>query len=122
MKAAGAPATPRTIPTSPQPAGPGRPGRGPGRRAGLHRDHDRPAAIRGMEIAMEFLDALRRAVAGRRPDEVDRLHDEVERLYQQRRFPAATAVARRLLDLLKGVVGEHHADYATGLNNLAVIV
>jgi CHAT domain-containing protein/tetratricopeptide (TPR) repeat protein len=48
-------------------------------------------------------------------------HGRVEQLHQQGRYREAVEVAVKVLAVLRKVLGEKHPDYATSLNNLAVL-
>ncbi|HEY7428890.1 MAG TPA: tetratricopeptide repeat protein, partial [Gemmataceae bacterium] len=53
--------------------------------------------------------------------EANRLNGEVVALYQQGRFREAVDQARQVLEIRKQALGEQHPDYATSLNNLALL-
>jgi tetratricopeptide (TPR) repeat protein len=75
---------------------------------------------------MGFLQALRYAVTGntnvRGRTEAERLNGKVIRLFEEGRFPEATAAARQLLEMQRLELGENHPDYATSLSNLALLL
>jgi CHAT domain-containing protein/tetratricopeptide (TPR) repeat protein len=54
--------------------------------------------------------------------EADRLGLDAGALYQQGKYAEATRSARRALAMRKEVLGERHLDYATSLNNLALLL
>jgi Flp pilus assembly protein TadD len=53
--------------------------------------------------------------------EIVRLNQQAFQLYQQGRYEQAIGLAKRACDLSQGSLGEAHPDFATSLNNLAVL-
>ena len=77
-------------------------------------------------FVMGHLDRWRKSLYGylspQRTEEGVRLRREVIRLYEAGNYRKAAEVARRLLEMQKRVLGEFHPDYATGLNNLSLLL
>ena len=77
-------------------------------------------------IATSVLERIRRTISrvfgSRGPVEGMRLRREIIGYYEKGNYREATEAARRLLDLQKQEVGEHHPDYATGLLNLSLLL
>jgi Tetratricopeptide repeat len=53
--------------------------------------------------------------------EADQLNNKVVALYGQGKFGEATDLARKTADIRRKILGEKHHDYATSLNNLALL-
>jgi tetratricopeptide (TPR) repeat protein len=53
--------------------------------------------------------------------ELDRLNEQVSRLYQEGRFEQAIPLQRRVVEVVRAELGEAHPDFAAGLNNLALL-
>ncbi len=52
-------------------------------------------------------------------EEAKRLNQQVYQLYQQGKYNEAIAIAERVLEMMKKLLGDEHPDVATSLNNLA---
>jgi CHAT domain-containing protein len=61
------------------------------------------------------------AEARRKLAEADALHGQVIAKYQAGDYPAATALAEQVLAIRRDLLGEHHPETATSLNNLALL-
>jgi tetratricopeptide (TPR) repeat protein len=75
---------------------------------------DARLALEGVERLDRMTPADRRRLA-----EAAQLHGRVVELYQQGKAPAALPLAQKILGIHKEVLGEHHPDYVSSLNNLA---
>ncbi|MGB6301921.1 MAG: tetratricopeptide repeat protein, partial [Rivularia sp. (in: cyanobacteria)] len=53
--------------------------------------------------------------------EAERLNQQVEQLYRQRKYREAIPLAERALAIREKVLGEEHPDVAQSLNNLALL-
>jgi CHAT domain-containing protein/tetratricopeptide (TPR) repeat protein len=58
---------------------------------------------------------------GRLP-EAEKANHEMAAMYREGKYRDATRLARRCVDIYRGVLGESHREYATSLSNLAVML
>jgi hypothetical protein len=75
------------------------------------------------QLALERVERLARLPSAdrRRLAEAAQLKDRVGQLYQQGKTHEALPLAQKARELIKDVLGDRHPDYATSLNNLALL-
>jgi tetratricopeptide (TPR) repeat protein len=90
-------------------------------RTKLHGDKD--WRVTDARLALENAKLLEKLepAARRRLADAQQLNAQVVQLYRQGKFADAVPLARTALAVLKEVLGERHPDYATSLNNLAML-